>query len=501
MNLAEEVVRRARESPGRAAVTELEGRRSLSFAELLAAGQSVAGSLRAAGFTDGARVGVVLPNTLEWAVAVIGCWLADATPVLVNHSLPLDEIAGLLADVDAAAWFHEEGRHIDGLRSAAADIHGAVTLDDGPRPRPRPPGRACIIFTSGTEGKPKPAVLRHEGLGAATASIARALRGREGPYPIASPGTPPSFICLPLSHTGGLASFVFAFHVGRSVLVARRFTVEGTRRAVAEFGLDSLIVTPTMLHMLAEEEDLDLGTVKIVQSTGAPLASALQARFEQRFGVPVIQNYGQTETAHVAGWNREDLREGRWRPGSVGRPYEGVEVEIRDDDQVVLPAGEVGEIVVRSEHLMAGYEGRSDRLPGGWMATGDLGYLDRDGYLFVVDRKREVIICGGFNVYPAELESLVLEHPGVAGVAVIGVPDARLGEAPKAFVVPRQGASVTPAEIVEFTRSRTAHFKALREAELVDELPTLATEKVHRAGLRDQVEAAARATEPERPQG
>ena len=141
---------------------------------------------------------------------------------------------------------------------------------------------------------------------------------------------------------------------------------------------------------------------------------------------------------------------------------------------------------MRSAHLMAGYEGSGQSLPGGWIGTGDLGYLDADGYLFVVDRKREVIICGGFNIYPAELEALLLEHPDVAEVVVIGIPDDRLGEVPKAFAVLRPGAAASAQDIVRFTRGRTAHFRALREAEIVPELPRTATEKVHRAMVREQ---------------
>jgi long-chain acyl-CoA synthetase len=490
VNLASEVLARADEGPDRPAIEEIASGQSLTFSELREAACRVADGLGSAGFRDGARVGVGLPNGLQWVLAVYGCWLAGVTPVLINHTLTVAEQEGLLRDVDASALFSSEDRGLAGIATASADVTGNVAFASSPAPIAHPPGHACIIFTSGTEGRPKPAVLRHEGLAAATASIAQALRGRPGPYPLARPEAPPSFVCLPLSHTGGLTSLVFAFHVGRSVLLAPKFSPELTAAAIRRYRIDTLVATPTMLHMLLDEPGFDLGGVRIVQSTGAPLAPALQRQFEERFGVPVIQNYGQTETAHVAGWTREDLAAKRWRPGSVGRPYDGVEVEIRDVGGAALPNGEVGEIVVRSSHLMVGYAGRGENLAGGWIATGDLGYLDEEDYLFVVDRKREVIICGGFNIYPAELEALVLEDTEVAEVAVVGVPDVRLGEVPKAFVVLRPGAHASGMDIVRFTQERTAHYRALRQAEIVSELPRTATEKVHRARVREQAMAS-----------
>ena len=317
MNLASEVLARAAELPERRAVEEIATGRSLTFGELGAAAESLADGLLAAGFHDGARIGVALANSLEWVLAVYGCWLAGVTPVLVNHTLTAAELGNLLREVGADVLFSTEDRGFAGISTASVDLSGGVSFAPAPSPAPNPPGHACIIFTSGTEGKPKPAALRHEGLAAATASIALALRGRPGPYPIARAEAPPSFVCLPLSHTGGLTSLLFAFYVGRSVLLARKFSPALTAEAIQRYRIDSLVATPTMLHMLLEEPEFDLGSVRIVQSTGAPLAAALQRRFEERFGVPVIQNYGQTETAHVAGWTRDDFAAKRWRPGSV----------------------------------------------------------------------------------------------------------------------------------------------------------------------------------------
>jgi long-chain acyl-CoA synthetase len=487
--LAELAVRVA-EAPEASAAEEAESGRSLTFAALWQAAGGLADALRGAGLRAGHRVIVAVPNSLEWLIALYGSWRAGATPVLMNHSFPDAEMASLAASVGAAVALTDRPREL-------GEIPAAVMRPGEPpriarlapvEPAGGPPGGdspACIIFTSGTEGRPKPAVLRHAGLANATRSIATALRGRPGPYPMAR-SAPPSFICLPLSHSGGLTSLLFAFHVGRRVVVAAKFSPSVVAEAVRAHGLDTLVLTPTMLGMLLQDPTFAMPGVRVVQSTGAGLAPSLQRRFEERFRVPVIQNYGQTETAHIAGWTKDDIKAGNWRPGSVGRPYPDVGVEIRDEAGSALPAGQVGEITVRSAHLMLGYEGGAadSGRTGGWVATGDLGYLDGDGYLFVVDRKREMIICGGFNIYPAELEALILEHPGVAEVAVVGAPDERLGEIPVAYVVPAVGARVAADEIVAFTRQRTAHFRALRGAEIVDALPTTVTEKVHRSRVR-----------------
>ena len=485
--LLAEMAGRVAEARTGAAVEEAESGRSLTFGGLWDAAGSLADTLREAGLRPGHRVVVSVPNSLEWVVALYACWRAGATPVLLNHAFPDAEVRTLAESVGVAVALTERGRDLGAIPAVVLRLGEALDLtrvadvepvaaaaDDLDDP-------ACIIFTSGTEGRPKPAVLRHAGLANATRSIATALRGRPGPYPIAR-GGPPSFICLPLSHSGGLTSLLFAFHVGRRILLARKFSPAVIAAAVRDHRLDTLVATPTMLSMLLQDPDFAMPGVRMVQSTGAGLAPSLQRRFEERFRVPVIQNYGQTETAHVAGWTKDDLKAGNWRPGSVGKPYPGVSVEIRDDAGAALPVGEVGEITVRSANLMRGYEGSA--RAGDWVPTGDLGYLDADGFLFVVDRKREMIICGGFNIYPAELEALILEHPGIAEAVVVGVPDERLGEIPVAYVVPSTGATVTADEVVAFTRERTAHFRALRGAEVVDALPTTVTEKVHRSRIR-----------------
>jgi long-chain acyl-CoA synthetase len=484
--LGDGILRRAAEAPERVALREIESGREMTFGDLLAAVRRAEQSLNDAAIGHGARVAVCLPNSIEWIVVVNALWLSGATPVLINHTLPGPEVESLATTAQARMVLTEVDRSDMSVPVAHIDVSGRLTLPAERITTPLLKPQGCIIFTSGTEGTPKAAVLSHKGLLAATEEIASALRGRPGPYPIASEQSPPSFICLPLSHTGGLASLLVAIHVGRSILLARKFSTAMVAKAVAAFKLDTLVATPTMLHMLLEEPDLDLTPLRLVQSTGAPLAAPLQRRFEDRFHVRVIQNYGQTETMHVAGWSRDDLRAAVSKPGSVGRPYPGVELEIRDAGGKSLPIGEVGEITVRSPHLMAGYEGHAGSEEGDWIATGDLGYLDSEGFLFVVDRKREVIITGGFNVYPAELEELILEHPAVAEVAVVGVSDDRLGEVPKAYVVARKGATIQPAELIEFTRSKTAHFRALRQAEMVESLPTTVTEKVHRAKIRDR---------------
>ena len=281
---------------------------------------------------------------------------------------------------------------------------------------------------------------------------------------------------------------LFAFYVGRPLLLMEKFNAARVVELVERYRIDNLFLMPTMLYDLcALDEPVDLSTVRAVLVAGQALDSQLRRRFEERFGIPIATNYGSTETGHVAGWTRADLVAGRWKPGSAGRVYEGVSLEIRDEEGRALGLEEVGEICVRSD-LAKGYlgdrEASGELIRNGWVHSGDVGYLDDDGVLFLVGRKRDMIKTGGFQVWPAELEEVLRSHPAVADVAVIGVPDERMGEVPKAYVVaPDIVSAGMGAELKEYVRDRLAHFKAIRQVEFVPALPRTETGKINRALL------------------
>lgn len=497
-NLAGLIAMRDPELSARVVALHFAGR-DLTYAELAKRAQELAMRLRRSGVEFGDRILIPMPNSVEFVVSLYAVWWLGAVAVPMNHTLSTREIEMGIEDVspvaalemadpspamDRVAWSGQRiavPARFDSDADVGVDLPAEVSPDHG----------AAIIFTSGTTGRPKGAALSHGALHDANHAIGRALKGEQGPYPLTDRPRSPTLIALPLAHTGGLCSTLFAHYAGRQALLLDRFRIESFVNTIHKRNVDTVVVTPTMIQMLASyRASIDLGPVKIVQSTGAPLQSVIKRRFEERFGLPIIQNYGQTEALHVAGWTREELVNGTWRAGSVGRPYPGVELRILDDEGRDVGVGEPGEIVVRSRHNMSSYVGEAARSDSsindeGWLHTGDLGYLDSDGYLYLVDRKKEVIIVGGFNVYPAEIEGVLLEHPDVADVAVVGLPDERLGEVPHAFVVPADVGDVEEDELIQYCRDAVAHYKSIRGVTLVDELPRTQSQKTKRQQIRE----------------
>ena len=499
MNIAAVLSDRAREAPDRTCLVFEDGR-SWSWGDLDRISAGAARQLEEQGAAIGDRVAIVVPNRPEVVALFYGVWRLGAVPVTISSLYNRYELAKTLEqtrpkllvitpetppvgewDTICLAENSMESWERTGLRSEPLDP--PVAMDEG--------DEAVVLFTGGTTGLPKPVVTTHGGTTGAVMQLAEVSKGRPGPYKLAHPAVPPNLLALPLFHSGGQQTMLFAFYVGRPLLLMKRFNARRVVELVAEYRIDNLFLMPTMLYdLLALECPVDLGTVRAVLVAGQALDPQLRRRFEERFGIPIATNYGSTELGHVAGWTRADLAAGRWKPGSAGRVYDGVSLEIRDQEGRALGSGEVGEICVRS-NLAKGYLGDTEAsrelIRNGWVHSGDVGYLDSDGVLFLVGRKRDMIKTGGFQVWPAELETTLRTHSLVADVAVIGVPDPRLGEVPKAFVVPAGKVSPgTAAELMEYVKSRLAHFKAVRQVEFVSALPRTETGKIHRASLDKQ---------------
>jgi long-chain acyl-CoA synthetase len=239
---------------------------------------------------------------------------------------------------------------------------------------------------------------------------------------------------------------------------------------------------PTMYHALlehADRSDRDISSLRLCTSGGAAMPVEILRRFEAEFGCAVLEGYGLSETSPVASFNQLDRER---KPGSIGTPIEGVEMRVVDDDDRDLPQGEVGEIAIRGHNLMQGYWNRPDAteevLRGGWLDTGDMAYVDEDGYFFIVDRKKDMIIRGGYNVYPREIEEVLYEHPAVSEAAVVGVPDASLGQEVGAAIVLRDGAEADADELRAFVKERVAAYKYPRRIWFADELPKGPTGKI-----------------------
>ncbi|MGZ4294972.1 MAG: class I adenylate-forming enzyme family protein, partial [Solirubrobacteraceae bacterium] len=276
-------------------------------------------------------------------------------------------------------------------------------------------------------------------------------------------------------------------------VLLRWFDPAGFLELIGEHGLQVSAVVPTMLQILLGMplEEYDLSSLAWLSSGGAPLAPEVEQEFLRRVpSVTIRQGYGLTESAALISTNPTD----GVRSGSVGRPVPGTEVEIRDDDGRALPAGEAGEVCARSPGIMQGYwrapQATSEALQDGWLRTGDIGYLDADGYLYIVDRKKDLIIRGGFNVYPRDVEDALVQHPAVQMAAVVGRPSERHGEEVVAFVSLAPGAETTGEELIDWAREHIGGYKYPREVHVVDAIPLTAVGKVDRKAVRAQVAQA-----------
>jgi long-chain acyl-CoA synthetase len=496
-NLAVVLRESARSHPDKPAIVSDEG--TLTYAELDRASDIVAANLAGQGIEGGDAVGLQLPNVPEFAVALYGILKAGAVAVPMNVLNKGPEVAFYLTDARAQAMITAAECADEGLRGAElagvekAFVVGSYELGKAhTRPRSfaeltlpvsgrapfvqRDPGHAAILlYTSGTTGKPKGVELTHFQLFMNANAHVDGFEMDSGTVVIA---------VMPLFHALGLSGILNAtVSTAGTVVLVRRFDPLKVLQAIERNRATLLHGVPTMYHALLnhpQAADFDTTSLRVCGSAGAPIASELLDSFEKAFDVVILEAYGLTESGPVATFNRRDNR----KPYSIGTPVWGVEVEIWDPDLKQLPRGKdhIGELVIRGHNTMGGYlnnaQATDDAFAGGWLHTGDLGYQDEDGFFFIVDRKKEMIIRGGYNVYPREVEDVLYGHPDVDEVAVVGIPDERLGEEVKAFVSLKPGAEVTAEEIVAFAKARVAAYKYPRQVEIIRALPKSPTGKI-----------------------
>jgi long-chain acyl-CoA synthetase len=389
---------------------------------------------------------------------------------------------------------------IQGLRHfvSTGEVDGFIGLEDLARADPAPivpradDDLAALMYTGGTTGRAKGVMITHANLD---------YTGKAGQQAGHVPGVNRSILSLPLSHSYGLLVTITGMHSPErgTVVLLRWFDPQVYLQMIEEHALQQTAVVPTMLQILLSQplEDYDLRSLQYVTSGGAPLAADVAEQFIRRVpSVSIRQGYGLTETAALISTNPI----GREKPGSVGLPVPGTEVRVLDDQSQELPPGEVGEICCRSPAVMRGYwhspSETAEALRDGWLHTGDMGYLDDQGYVFIVDRKKDLIIRGGFNVYPRDVEDMLLEHPAIEAAGVVGRPDERHGEEVVAFVSLRPGAQAEADELVQWARERIGGYKYPREIEIVDAVPLTAVGKVDRKALRARLAELAVAREP-----
>jgi len=496
-NLAVVLRESARSHPGKPAIVSDEG--TLTYAELDQASDVVAANLVAQGIDPGDAVGLQLPNVSEFAVALYGIIKTGAVAVPMNVLNKGPEVGFFLTDSRAQAMITASECAAEGLRGAelagvsktyvvgsydAGKAHtrarsfGELTAPvSGPAPFvQRQPGDAAILlYTSGTTGKPKGVELTHFQLFMNANAHVDGFEMDSDTVVIA---------VMPLFHALGLSGILNAtIRTAGTVVLVRRFEALKVLEAIEKHRATLLHGVPTMYHALLNHPqagEFDTTSLQICGSAGAPIASELLDNFEKAFEVVILEAYGLTESGPVATFNRRNHR----KPYSIGTPVWGVDVEIWDEHHNQLAPGKdhIGELVIRGHNTMGGYlnnaQATEEAFAGGWLHTGDLGYRDEDGFFFIVDRKKEMIIRGGYNVYPREVEDVLYGHPAVDEVAVVGIPDERLGEEVKAFVSLKPGAEATAEEIIDFAKARVAAYKYPRRVEIITALPKSPTGKI-----------------------
>jgi long-chain acyl-CoA synthetase len=466
-----------------------------------------AAGLTALGVRPGDRLVVLMANCPEVLVTYTAAWRAGAVVTPLIFLVSEDELrhalaaSGAVGVVTTAEFLPKVRAALDGAPSVRFVIVPGGAPDGAPVPvldfaevAAAAPGSivdradddlAALLFTGGTTGRAKGVPLTHANLywcGSAT----REASARSG---LSTSLTP-----LPLAHAYGLLVTCTAMHQeepGQAILM-RWFDPAAWLDLAQRHKVQSTALVPSMIQMLLTQplEEADLSSLVVVSSGASPLAAEVRREFEARVpSAEIYEGYGCTESASIVSANPVGAR----RPGSVGQPIPGCEVTIRDDHDRVLPAGQDGEICVRSPGVLSGYwqapEATAAALAGGWLRTGDIGHLDADGYLYVVDRKKDLIIRGGFNVYPRDVEDVLLAHPAVAQAGVVGRPDPRLGEEVVAFVALRPGASASTEELLAHARAHLAATKYPRELTVVAALPLTSVGKLDRKRLRAQVQA------------
>jgi len=458
-------------------------------------------ALRALGIQRGSRVLLMLPNIPEYVVAYFAILHAGAVVVPVNVMLREREIHFLMEDCEARAIITGQDtvhdvlaatKHLATLRhiivqgdDISADTLGFAELIEQHEPDESltdvsPEDTAVIFYTAGITGSPKGAELTHRSLlGNARAGV-QLLQVRSKDRILG---------VLPFFHAFGKTAVLNTpLAAGASVILMTEFNPAAILKAVQDHRITIFPATPYIYRKLLscpDRTEYDFSSVRYCISGASALKPDLLEKFEKEFSTTIVEGYGLCETTALATLNQ--LHRDR-RPGSIGTPIEGVDIKLIDNDGEEAPPGEVGEIIIRSDYIMKGYlnrpEATKEVLRDGWFYTGDLARADEDGYLYIIDRKKDMIVKAGFSIYPVEIERLLLSHPSIAEVAVIGVPDQVHGEEIKACIVLREGAELTLAELADYCRERMARYKCPRYVQFYKQLPKNPSGRILKKKLR-----------------
>jgi acyl-CoA synthetase (AMP-forming)/AMP-acid ligase II len=491
--------------------------RRLTFGELATATNEAARAYIAHGLEPGDRVAIWAPNSARWVVAALGAYRAGGVVTTVNTRFKGPEAAHVVrtagarllvtvtdfVDTDYVALLEGAGRPAclertvvlhgpvpggcvgwEGFLAGAADVDPAVGVKRAGAIAPD--DVSTVIFTSGTTGAPKGAMLRHEASVRAFTAWSDVVGLQEGDRYL---------VINPFFHTFGLKAGILACLVkGATIVPHATFDVPDVMRRVDEERITMLPGAPAIYQTILDHPDLDrfdLSSLRLAVTGAATVPVEMIRRMASELTFTnIVTGYGLTEATGIVTMCRH-TDDPETIANTAGRPIPDIEVRTVDDAGKDVPVGDPGEVVVRGYNVMAGYIGDPDASAAaidadGWLHTGDIGVLDRDGNLKITDRLKDMFIVGGFNAYPAEIENMLLEHPTVGQAAVVGVPDRRLGEVATAFVVPRATATIDEAALIAWCRERMANYKVPRSVNVVDTLPLNASGKVLKYVLRER---------------
>lgn len=490
MNLADAFANCAQQHAPRPAI--FWGDREISYAELLAQSQNVAERLQnEIGVKPGDRVALWLKNCPEFVSSVFGVLQAGAVVVPINNFLKPAEVAyilndsgakGVISDASLAEAQSQVAGLLPGLKILSAEeiAHSQTPVADFKPAERGEAGLAALLYTSGTTGHPKGAMLTHANFLHNVASCIEVLGVRDDDRLV---------VALPQFHS-------FMFTVGTLlpcltgcgiVLIKTLHPFKSLLEEIARQRGTILPSVPAFYRAVLAVPEFGKLPLRLCISGGAPLPAEVFSQFTRLFSFPLREGYGPTESSPVATVNPIY---GENRPGSVGKPIPRVELSIRDDNGVELPAGATGEICIRGGNVMQGYWNQPEETKkvfrDGWLLTGDVGHRDADGYYYITDRKKDMLIVNGINVYPREIEEVIYHFPGVKEAAVIGVPDSRRGEQPLAFVAAAEGQTLDEKALLQFIRGQLADYKMPRQIVILTALPKNATGKILKTELRKQ---------------
>ena len=489
-NIPELLKQRVSDAPDKPFLFSEIDKRQFTYKEFETAVKRTANLLASNGVRKGDVVSLLLPNSVEYVIAYFACWHIGALAGPINSLLKAQEIAYVITNSEAKAWLvHPEFLSIvDAIRDqlgstlcvipfdneaeAAAGVSETteyevnLTSDD----------EAIIIYTSGTTGKPKGCLLTHGNVIANARQISSWLNFT---------GSDRLLTMMPLFHMNAVSvTTMSALYAGGSTVVSQKFSASRFWQIISDYEITSFGSVATMLSMLLSTypdgipPDLKTEQLRFAMCGSAPVPAEVLRRFEETFNCLVVEGYGLSESTCRSTFNPPDKRR---RAGSCGLPI-GNEMRVVDDEDRDVPDGELGEIVLRGENILKGYykneQANESAFRNGWFHTGDIGYRDPDGFYYIVDRKSDMIIRGGENIYPREIDEVLYQHPDIAAAAAVGVPDHLYGEEVAAVVVLKAGAKTSEQEVIDYCRARLADFKCPKTVHFVEDIPKGPTGKL-----------------------